>query len=236
MMKWLSVMIWTRSIKIKYAIVLVTLLTALWSWSWASNHIRKIAGCACAGNAGNFFPATRNFFPGLAIPICITARAWRTCRDAFRDRLIAISFEDSGGENVPGIPGACPNRNFAYLVRGPWLWRWWTITITTLKMGWNISRDFRFPVPRYTWMEVPQHEKTRIKNRDYIPFRAATLVGCALAVQKEHFFRIGAFDDAMNIWGGENIELAFRNWMCGGQVLTHPCSRVAHVFKPFSYR
>ena len=26
--------------------------------TWASYQIRKIAGCACAGNAGNVFPAT----------------------------------------------------------------------------------------------------------------------------------------------------------------------------------
>ena len=44
---------------------------------------------------------------GLAIPTCITARARRTCRDACRD----------GDENLPGIPGACANRNFTYLVR-----------------------------------------------------------------------------------------------------------------------
>ena len=29
------------------------------------------------------------------------------------------SVTRDGGENVPGIPGACPARNFAYLVRGP---------------------------------------------------------------------------------------------------------------------
>ena len=39
-------------------------------------------GCACAGNAGNVFPRHRR----QAIPTCITARAWRTCRDACRDR------------------------------------------------------------------------------------------------------------------------------------------------------
>ena len=42
---------------------------------------------------------------GLAIPRCIKARAWRTCRDACRD--------------VPGIPGACATSNFTYLVRSP---------------------------------------------------------------------------------------------------------------------
>ena len=54
---------------------------------WTSCQIRKIAGCACAGNAGNVFPATD--FKGnrmLAIPACITARASCTCRDACRDR------------------------------------------------------------------------------------------------------------------------------------------------------
>ena len=30
------------------------------------------------------------------------------------------SLTHGGGENVPGIPGACANCNFTYLVRGPW--------------------------------------------------------------------------------------------------------------------
>ena len=39
------------------------------------------------------------------------------------------SITSGGGENVPGIPGACTNRNFTYLVRGPWaehayFWLW----------------------------------------------------------------------------------------------------------------
>ena len=84
-------------------------------------------------------------------------------------------------------------------------------------------------------MQIPKHEKDRLKSPTE-PFRTATLVGCALAANKKNFYEFGSFDDAMNIWGGENIELAFRTWLCGGQVLTHPCSRIAHVFKPFSYR
>ena len=44
---------------------------------WASYQIPKIAGCTCAGNAGNLFPATDL----LAIPACITTRASCTCRD-----------------------------------------------------------------------------------------------------------------------------------------------------------
>ena len=65
----------------------------------------------------------RERFPrhrGLAIPTCITARAWRTCHDACRDRLLAVSFEVGGVENVPGFPGACATSNVACLVRDPW--------------------------------------------------------------------------------------------------------------------
>ena len=58
---------------------------------------------------------------GLAIPTCITARAWRTCHYACRGRYLfgLVWFEVGGGENVPGIPSACTARHFTYLVRGP---------------------------------------------------------------------------------------------------------------------
>ena len=49
---------------------------------WASYQIRKIAGCACAGNAGKRFL----HHCGLVIPTCIMARASSTCRDACRYR------------------------------------------------------------------------------------------------------------------------------------------------------
>ena len=64
----------------------------------------------------------RERFPrhrGLAIPTCITVRAWRTCRDAYRDRLTSGFLWSRRWENVPGIPGACATRNFTYLARGP---------------------------------------------------------------------------------------------------------------------
>lgn len=97
---------------------------------------------------------------------------------------------------------------------------------------------------RYTWTEIPDHELARVERlakKENIPpisypFRSATLVGCAFGVLKKYFIKLGTFDEDFKIWGGENIELAWRTWQCHGQVLTHPCSRVAHTFKPFAYK
>ena len=57
------------------------------------------------------------------------------------------------------------------------------------------------------------------------------MIGCAFAVDRDYFFAIGAFDAAMNIWGGENVELSVRVWRCGGYLLKNPCSRVGHVYR-----
>ena len=82
---------------------------------WASCQIRKIAGCACAGNAGNVFPTYRLQSkpevsdPGMHHGTCVTHVPW----------CMSESLIRGGGENVPGIPGACATRNFAYLARGP---------------------------------------------------------------------------------------------------------------------
>ena len=68
------------------------------------------------------------------------------------------------------------------------------------------------------------------------PFWSPTLIGCAMAIHKNYFNGIGAFDKDLRFWGGENIELAFRVWMCGGSVVTLPCSRVGHYFKELPYK
>ena len=70
---------------------------------WASYQIRKIAGCACAGNAGNVFP--HRWFqreplvsdPGMHHGTCLTHLPW----------CMSGSLTCGDGENVPGIPGAC---------------------------------------------------------------------------------------------------------------------------------
>lgn len=84
-------------------------------------------------------------------------------------------------------------------------------------------------------MKMPDHINAMVIETG-VPFFTPTLVGCAMAVDKKYFFSIGGFDEGLRVWGGENIELAWRSWMCGGKVTTVTCSRVGHVFKNFPYK
>lgn len=58
--------------------------------------------------------------------------------------------------------------------------------------------------------DVPQRERLRTKNDKTAPIRTPTHVGCAFSIDREFFFEIGSYDEQMDIWGSENVELAFR--------------------------
>ncbi|XP_033731925.1 inactive polypeptide N-acetylgalactosaminyltransferase-like protein 5 [Pecten maximus] len=81
---------------------------------------------------------------------------------------------------------------------------------------------------RYSWFKLPVEFRPKSPTEN---FWTPVLVGNAIAARRDHFFRIGGFDEDLKIWGGEHFDLSFRNWLCAGRVYTVPCSRVGHLFK-----
>lgn len=92
-----------------------------------------------------------------------------------------------------------------------------------VKGGFNWGLHFK-------WDSIPP---SQLKEKaDYIkPIVSPTMAGGLYAIDRRYFSKMGGYDRGMDIWGGENLEMSFRIWMCGGSIEIIPCSRVGHVFR-----
>ncbi|XP_073503261.1 polypeptide N-acetylgalactosaminyltransferase 13 isoform X1 [Phyllobates terribilis] len=90
--------------------------------------------------------------------------------------------------------------------------------------GFNWKLNFR-------WYPVPQREMDRRKGDRTLPVRTPTMAGGLFSIDKNYFEELGSYDSGMDIWGGENLEMSFRIWQCGGSLEIVTCSHVGHVFR-----
>jgi polypeptide N-acetylgalactosaminyltransferase len=84
------------------------------------------------------------------------------------------------------------------------------------------------------WYSLGEYELGKRREDITEPFHSPTMAGGLFTVDRDYFFEVGAYDEAMKIWGGDNLEMSFRVWQCGGEIEIAPCSHVGHLFRKSS--
>jgi len=138
------------------------------------------------------------------------------CNDGWLEPLLARVAENRQAAVTPAID-VISSDTFEYMSRDDGMMYG--------AFSWNLQ---------FKWEDLPEKEMERINFNPAAVFRTATMAGGLFTIDKEFFLKVGGYDEKMQVWGTENVELSIRLWSCGGSVETAQCSRVGHVFRDTS--
>uniref|UniRef100_H3A7G2 Polypeptide N-acetylgalactosaminyltransferase n=1 Tax=Latimeria chalumnae TaxID=7897 RepID=H3A7G2_LATCH len=102
----------------------------------------------------------------------------------------------------------------------------------------NFQRGvFNWPM-NFAWKPIPPEHIKKYNIKDKDPIRCPVMAGGLFSIDKKYFYELGTYDPGLEVWGGENMEISFKIWMCGGEIEIVPCSKVGHIFRsdnPYSF-
>ncbi|KAH0502377.1 Polypeptide N-acetylgalactosaminyltransferase 15 [Microtus ochrogaster] len=82
----------------------------------------------------------------------------------------------------------------------------------------------------FQWEPLGEQEQEALSS-PISPIRSPVVSGEVVALDRHYFQNSGAYDPLMSPHGGENLEMSFKTWLCGGSVEILPCSRVGHIYQ-----